>query len=218
MSDDVRRDLDLGDDDSLPWLETADEYDRSDGPSTGKVVGLVLAGLVVIALVIGGIYAFQSGENDSAGNGDLIAAQEGDYKVAPADPQGKIFEGEGDAAFAASEGKSRESNVVPAKAAAPPKSTRTPAAAGKGTAPVAPASGGVLVQLAALASETAAERQWTTLIGQYDYLKDMRHRVVSAQVEGRTVYRLSAVSSDRANADGLCQRIKSDGGSCLIAK
>ncbi len=207
MTDEARRDLDLGEDESLPWLETADDYDEPDGPSAGKVIGLVLGGLVLIALVVGAIYAFQSSNPASEGNGALIAAQEGDYKVAPEDPQGKTFEGEGDAAFAASEGKSRESNAVPAKA--------TPKAAvpsGKAS----DTSGGVSVQLAALGSESAAEQQWSTLTGRYDYLKDMRHRVVAAQVDGSTVYRLSALSSDRAAATALCNRIKSDGGSCLI--
>ena len=221
MNDDVRRDLDLGEDESLPWLETADEYDRDHGPSAGKVAGLVIAGLAVIALVFGGIYAFHNSDQTQSGNGELIAAQEGDYKVAPTDPQGKQFEGEGDAAFAASEGKSIESNAMPAKPAPPTpsaKSAQTPAAAGSSAAAgtTAPPSGTVLVQLAALGSKAAAEQQWSTLSSRYEYLKDMRHAVVAAQVEGRTVYRLSAVSSDRANATSLCTRIKGDGGSCLI--
>ncbi|WP_187335806.1 SPOR domain-containing protein [Novosphingopyxis iocasae] len=218
MTDDVRRDLDLGEDDSLPWLETADDYDKPDGPSTGKVVLLVVAGLALIAVIFGGIFAYHNNSQEQSGNGELIAAQEGDYKVAPEDPQGKQFEGEGDAAFAASEGKSRESNAMPAKPAPPePKATPAAAASSAAAGANAPASGGVLVQLAALNSEAAAEQQWSKLSGQYEYLKDMRHRVVKAEVEGRTVYRLSAVSSDRANANTLCNRIKSDGGSCLIA-
>ena len=103
--------------------------------------------------------------------------------------------------------------------AAPPQPAATPAAAASSaaTGTNAPASGGVMVQLAALNSEAAAEQQWSKLSGQYEYLKDMRHRVVKAEVEGRTVFRLSAVSSDRASANTLCNRIKSDGGSCLIA-
>ena len=218
MTDDVRRDLDLGEDDSLPWLETADDYDKPDGPGAGKIVLLVVAGLVLIAVVVGGIYAFNEGQQEQSGSGELIAAQEGNYKVAPEDPQGKQFEGEGDAAFAASEGKSRESNAVPAKAAPPePKASPTATASSSAAGNSAPSSGGVLVQLAALNSEAAAEQQWSKLSGQYEYLKDLRHRIVKAEVEGRTVYRLSAVSSDRANANSLCNRIKSDGGSCLIA-
>ena len=171
-----------------------------------------------IAVIFGGIFAYHNNSQEQSGNGELIAAQEGDYKVAPEDPQGKQFEGEGDAAFAASEGKSRESNAMPAKPAPPePKATPAAAASSAAAGANAPASGGVLVQLAALNSEAAAEQQWSKLSGQYEYLKDMRHRVVKAEVEGRTVYRLSAVSSDRSNANNLCNRIKSDGGSCLIA-
>ncbi len=232
MTDEARRDLELGEDDSLPWLETADDYDQEDGPSAGKVIGLVLGGLLLLGLIAGGIYLLQMSGQRSRGSGELIAAQEGNYKVAPADPQGKTFEGEGDAAFAASEGKTRESNVMPAKAARPtanasgsakvPSSSASSSTAGaQGGAKAlaaAPAgdTGGVLVQLAALGSETAAEQQWSALTGRYAYLKDMRHRVVAAQVEGRTVYRLSAVSSDKAKAGSLCAQIKSDGGNCLI--
>ena len=220
MSDEARQDLDLGEDDSLPWLETADDYEQSDGPAAGKVIGLVVAALVLLALVVGGIYLFQNRQGETGGNGELIAAQEGDYKVAPEDPQGKQFEGEGDAAFAASEGKSRESNAVPGKAkseaAASSGQAKAASSAQAGDADKAAATSGVSVQLAALGSEAAAEQQWNRLAAQFEYLKDMRHRIVAAQVEGRSVYRLSAISSSRAAADALCGRIKGDGGNCLI--
>ena len=88
--------------DRLPWLETADE-DYDEGPSLGRVVGMVLVGLVVLAAVLGGIYWFKH-RAPRAGNGDLIAAQDGDYKVKPDDPGGMKVAGEGDAAVAASGG------------------------------------------------------------------------------------------------------------------
>eukprot|EP01035_Chromulina_nebulosa_P016004 gene16004-21209_t len=72
-------DYEVRDEDRLPWLETVDE-DYSDGPSIGRVILLVVIGLAVIAAAIFGFYWFKS-HRVTDGNGALIAAQEGDYKV-----------------------------------------------------------------------------------------------------------------------------------------
>jgi hypothetical protein len=110
--------LGLDDPDRLPWLETADGYEYEESASPLKVAGLVLGGLALLAAIVGGIYWLQRNQSGGQGNGELIAAQEGDYKVAPSDREGKSFEGEGDAAFAASEGKKVDSKLDPAKAKA----------------------------------------------------------------------------------------------------
>ena len=74
------------DEDRLPWLETVepDEPQRSGG---GRVVLLVLLGLLVLGGVIFGLYRLQTGRA-ADGSGELIAAQEGDYKIKPDDPGG----------------------------------------------------------------------------------------------------------------------------------
>ena len=61
------------------------------------------SGWSLLAAVLGGIYWFKH-RAPGPGNGDLIAAQEGDYKVKPDDPGGMKVAGEGDAAVAASGG------------------------------------------------------------------------------------------------------------------
>ena len=53
----------------------------------------------VVAAVIFGIYWFKQ-HQATDGNGALIAAQEGDYKVKPDDPGGMKVAGEGDTAIA----------------------------------------------------------------------------------------------------------------------
>ena len=99
MSDNNNDGLNLDDPDRLPWLETADGYEYDDGSSPLKIAGLVLGGLALLALIVGGIYYMQRNQTGAeGGNGELIAAQEGEYKVRPEEAGGKSFEGEGDAA------------------------------------------------------------------------------------------------------------------------
>ena len=47
--------LGLDDPDRLPWLETADGYEYDEGASPLKVAGMVLAGLALLAAIVGGI-------------------------------------------------------------------------------------------------------------------------------------------------------------------
>jgi hypothetical protein len=88
------------DEDRLPWLETV-EPDEPDGAPVGRVVLLVLLGLVVLGAVLFGLYHYQRG---TGGEGALIAAPTGDYKIRPDEPGGLKVEGEGDSAIAASAG------------------------------------------------------------------------------------------------------------------
>ena len=153
MSDTTANDSDsnrfaLDDPDRLPWLETADGYEYDNGASPLKVAAMVLGGLALLAAIVGLIYwAQRSDGSGAAGKGELIAAQEGDYKVKPDVAGGKTFEGEGDSAFAASEGKKTGATIAP-----PAKSGDTKAAA---PAPAKPATSGatpagaVMVQLGA---------------------------------------------------------------------
>ena len=143
--------LALDNQDRLPWLEAAEVYDEEESVSPLRLTLLVLAGLVLIGAVLGGLWWWQSG--GPRAQGELIAAPEGPYKVAPADDGAKQFEGEGDASFAASEGLETRGKVdprrlpeEPAVVAGPATSTRTPppvpaksAADDRGPAPAAKA-------------------------------------------------------------------------------
>ncbi|TVV70347.1 SPOR domain-containing protein [Sphingomonas solaris] len=103
---DIERSRSAGaDEDRLPWLEPAENEQPAPGVGAGRLIAAVLVALVAIGLVIGGLFWIRDrGARVDGGNGDLIAAPAGDYKVAPTDPGGMNVEGEGDATYAASQG------------------------------------------------------------------------------------------------------------------
>lgn len=105
--------LGLEDEDRLPWLEAADGFDEEGEVSPVRLLVMVLGGLLLIGAVLGGLWWIQNG--GARGQGELIAAQEGDYKVVPKSGASKTFEGEGDASFAASEGAEPAGKVDPGR-------------------------------------------------------------------------------------------------------
>lgn len=117
MADDSKGQGDAGlgleDEDRLPWLEAADEYDEDGEVSPVRLLVMVLGGLLLIGAVLGGLWWVQNG--GARGQGELIAAQQGDYKVVPKNDAAKTFEGEGDASFAASEGVLPGGRVDPSR-------------------------------------------------------------------------------------------------------
>ena len=229
------------DEDRLPWLETAsDDYDE--GPALSRVVGMVLIGLVALAAVLGGIYWFKH-RASAPGNGNLIAAQEGDYKVKPNDPGGMKVAGEGDAAVAASGGVAGgngsiavsslpEAPIVGTKAApgakaGPGSSTATATVAGPSGKLTAPApgrpvtvasggGGGALVQLGAFPSEGQANSAWTQASKRFGYLAGLGKSVEKAEVNGRTFYRLKVNAGSASAAQELCGKLKVAGEACIV--
>jgi hypothetical protein len=212
-----------GEDDRLPWLEAADEDDDDGGPSAAKLIAFVVIGLVAIGLVVGGL--FWMGNRTGAGDGEpeLIAAPEGDYKVKPDDPGGMKVKGEGDTQFAASEGaqpkgaidtsRVPEAPVTKAPAAAAPtsqpKATPQPAPA----EPAPAAAGGQTIQLGAFDSQAQANSAWKAMASRFSYLAPLSHSVMTAQVGGRTFYRLRASG---AGARDICRRLEVAGESCIV--
>ena len=213
MSDTVNDGLGLDDPDRLPWLETADGYEYDQGASPLKVAGLVLGGLALLAAIVGGIYWLQRNQTGGAqGNGELIAAQEGNYKVAPDDREGKTFEGEGDSAFAASEGKKTGATIaVPAKTDG--AKAATPAASGPTPA------GAVMVQLGAFGDAAKADQAWAAFGKRFGFLSGTNRKIAEATGEGgRKIFRLQAVTANAAAAQQLCAKLKAAGENCLIVK
>ena len=207
--------LGLDDPDRLPWLETADGYEYEEAASPLKVAGLVLGGLALLAAIVGGIYWFQRNQAGGQGNGELIAAQEGNYKVAPADREGKSFEGEGDAAFAASEGKKVDAKIDPAKAKADAAAATAPVAAKAG--PIA--AGSAFVQLGAYSDAAKAEQAWGALGKRFAAISGSNKRIAEGAGEGgRKVFRLQAVAANSAAAQQLCTKLKAAGESCIVVK
>ncbi|WP_438726907.1 SPOR domain-containing protein [Parasphingorhabdus sp. DH2-15] len=197
--EDAEDQLIADDEERLPWLESADDYD-SGSSSAMKVLGLLLLGVVFLGLVVAMVYFLQNrnAQTASSGGGQLIEAPEGDYKVAPKDAGGKEFQGTGDASPAAAEGEER----VTALAGADKVTT----------------SGGVLVQLGAYSNEAKANSGWNTLSGRYDYIAKLPKKIAAAKVEAGTVYRLSAVAPDLATANSVCGRLKTAGQSCIVVR
>jgi cell division septation protein DedD len=244
VTDDDRDTLPLQDEDRLPWLEAVDDDVDDDVISTGKLIGFGIAAVAAIGIVIGGISVLRTQQPGPAGDGKLIAAQEGDYKVRPDAPGGMKVEGQGDSSFAASEGAeangkidtnaSPEAPVKGAKAAlpkpgfsgAPAKPVATasvPASGGKLVAPppakplpnaAMAAASGSLVQLGAFGSEAKANEAWTTLAKRFGYLSALPKSVVTAQVNGNQVYRLRANAGGQAST--ICGKLKVAGENCMI--
>ncbi len=154
--------LDSADEDRLPWLETADD-DYHEGPSALHIALVVAALLAVIAAAILG-YQLIRNARDTSGNGALIAAQEGDYKVKPNDPGGLKVEGEGNSAIATSAGKNAGSGAIDLKAVPEaPVTGQHPRAGAASTIPAGghnavaqvPVSGGKLIAAAPVAPARA---------------------------------------------------------------
>ena len=213
MSDTVNDGLGLDDPDRLPWLETADGYEYDQGASPLKVAGLVLGGLALLAAIVGGIYWLQRNQTGGAqGNGELIAAQEGNYKVAPDDREGKTFEGEGDSAFAASEGKKTGATIASPAKTGDPKAA-TPAASGPTPA------GAVMVQLGAFGDAAKADQAWAAFGKRFGFLSGTNRKIAETTGEGgRRIFRLQAVTANAAAAQQLCAKLKAAGENCLIVK
>jgi hypothetical protein len=237
VRDDVR-----DDEDRLPWLEAVEDEDDSQ-VSTGKLAGFVLAALMAIGLVIGGVWWLRQAQTAPGGDGKLIAAAEGDYKVRPDAPGGMKVEGQGDSAFATSEGAAPKGKIdtnatsetpvagtkaAPATGSAPAGKVATapmPGAGGKLVAappaapvvrPAAVAGAGGLVQLGAFGSEAKANQAWVGMTRRFAYLAPLAKSVEAAEVGGSTVYRL------RANAGGdagsICGKLRVSGENCMIVR
>jgi hypothetical protein len=233
----------IRDEDRLPWLETVDE-DYQDGPSIFRIGVMIALGLCILAAAIFGIYWFRKSDAPQ-GNGELIAAQEGDYKVRPDTPGGMKVEGEGDTAFAISEGKGASNasidlkampetpmpgnNITGTKAAAkpgagivPPKGgalkAPAPGALAIAARPVAAASGGSLVQLGSFPNEAAANGAWAKSAKRFAYLAPLGKSVQVATVNGRTVYRLRVNAGSATQAGEICGKLKVAGEACFVAR
>lgn len=229
------------DQDRLPWLETAED-DDDDGPSLGRVLGLALLGLILIGGVIGGIYWWRHSPS-APGDGTLIAAQEGDYKVKPDDPGGLKVEGEGDSSVATSGGngagnsqiavtKLPEAPVVGTKAvpgapAGPGSATASANVSGSGGKLVAPppgkpvavsngGGGGALVQLGSFPTEAGANSAWAAASKRFGYLANLGKSIEKAEVNGRTFYRLKVNAGSAGAAQELCGKLKVAGNACIV--
>lgn len=237
MGDYARGRLDLDDEDRLPWLEPAVDDTDDDRISPLRLLGLILLGLVLIGAVVGGVWLVKDRTGGGkAGEGELIAAPTGDYKIAANEADAKKFDGEGDASYAASEGVTRDGRIDPSRVPEAPITATRPAPAPAKPAPTkaapsltarvadesaarpaaAPkaAVGGGLIQLGAYGSEKGANEAWAKLSKRFAYLAPLATSVEPAEVGGGTVYRLRASAGGQAGM--ICGKLKVAGESCIV--
>ncbi len=235
------RELGLQEEDRLPWLEAVETDDEEESFSPTKTIGFVVAALLALGLIVGGVMWLRGQREAPSGDGTLIAAQQGDYKVRPDEPGGMKVEGQGDSAFATSEGKEAngqidqgalpETPMTAQKGAAPakpaigaakpvvtavvPESSRLapPNAAKMPNAPMPTSSGGV-VQLGAFGSAAVAEAAWTRLTAANPSLAKLQKSVMQANVGGSTVYRLRANAGSPAAAAAVCKQVSN----CMVVR
>ena len=105
--------LDLDDDEPLPWLESSD-YEEEEGVDTGRLIGFVLLGLLALGILLGAFYFLtnRGADPELVADGSTIEAPNGDFKQRPDDAGGKQFPGTGDVAPAVGEGQTREGRLA----------------------------------------------------------------------------------------------------------
>lgn len=237
-----RTEAGYGDDDRLPWLETVEE-DYRDGPSLGRILLLVVLLVLVIAAGGGAYYWYQQHQGLS-GNGQLIAAPEGDYKSKPDEPGGHVVEGAGDSMFATSQGTSSNASINAAALPEAPVQGQTasgpvsgeasktakmavPSNAGQivakpvekpiaAPAPVASGSGSV-IQLGAFPNEAGANTAWARLSKRFAYLAPLGKSVERGEKDDKAVFRLRVNAGSNGQAKEICGKLKIAGENCYVA-
>ncbi len=209
--------LPLGEEERLPWLESADDVDYDDAVPGSRMVGFIILGVLALAVLIGGLYWFtHRGSALRDADGSLIEARKEPYKVVPENPGGKTFEGTGDSSFKVSEGEKPQARVADAGSAAkaaPPAAK--PSARQEAPGPSIDTSG-VGVQVGAYSSRAAAEAGWGKLTAQYEALKGVNHRTLEGKADIGTVYRLQAVADSAGAANALCGKLRAAGAACQV--
>lgn len=206
--------LALGDEERLPWLESADDVDFDEpGPDNSRMIGFGVLAVLLLAVLVGGIYwVTNRGGSAAAADGSVIEASKEPYKIAPKDPGGKTFQGTGDASFKVSEGEKPVANLAGSNAPAP-----APAPKPSAPAPAAPTSG-VGVQVGAFSTSASAEAAWSKLVTAHEALSGLSHRVIEGKADMATVFRLQAVAGDFAAANALCAKLQAGGLKCQVKR
>ncbi len=101
----------------------------------------------------------------------------------------------------------------------PVAASQRPAVPAQAVHPVAPPGGGMLVQLAAVDSEPAAQAEWQRLAKRMpELLGDRRPVVQRADRDGHAIWRVRTGGfADVGDATGFCARVRAKGGACSIA-
>ncbi|RYY26841.1 MAG: SPOR domain-containing protein [Sphingomonadales bacterium] len=229
----MSREPGYGDDDRLPWLETVEE-DYREGPSFGRIMLLIVLLLLVIGAAAGGYYWYQK-QAGLTGNGQLINAQEGDYKIKPDEPGGRVVDGEGDTVFSTSQGTVSNASINAGAGPEDPvegeKATKPGISDGSKTAkiavpapgaapaPVAAASSGsgALIQLGAFPDQGGADAAWGRLSKRFAVLGSLGKSIEKGEKDGKPVYRLRVNAGSNGQAKEICGKLKAAGENCYVA-
>ncbi len=203
-----------GEEDALPWLE-ADEDFEEEGSDYRIVIFALIAVLLLVAILGGGYYFLRGGpgNGDMVPDGSTIAAPDEPYKERPEDPGGTQVAGTGDLSFEVGEGQSIEGQLA---VEAPEPAATSESAAATPTPVAAPANTGVAVQVGAYSTRATAAEGWVELRNRFAVLQGLERRIVEADIDGSTIYRLQAVAADRAAADSVCRAMRANGGDCQV--
>lgn len=238
MGEYARGRLDLDDEDRLPWLEPAVDDVDDDRISPLRLLGLILLGLAIIGGVVAAVWWVQNRPGTGgAGEGQLIAAPAGGYKIAANEADARKFDGEGDASYAASEGVARDGRIDPSRVPEAPIAKTAPApVAARPAAPARPsqsvtakvtdetrattaasapkATRSGTIQLGAYGSAALAKDAWGKLSKRFAYLAPLAMTVEPVEVGGSTLYRLRVAAGGQASP--VCGKLKVAGESCLV--
>ncbi len=222
---DADGELDLADTDSLPWLESDEEDESAGGLDTLQMLLFAAALVLVLGAVVGGVWfvSNRAAGDQAVADGSVIEAPDGPIKQRPENPGGKEFAGTGSVAPVVGQGGTRPA-VVATKDPSPATTAPKPSIATASSTDSVPASAasapanvpGIGVQLAAYGTRARAEQGWSDLSRRTDKLAGVKYRIVEGKVDIGTVYRLQAVTPDRAAAEKLCAALKTDGLDCQI--
>ncbi|MDE1467001.1 SPOR domain-containing protein [Aurantiacibacter sp. D1-12] len=207
-------------DEDLPWLE-ADEYEE-EGSFDVRLIVLALVGLLVVAALLAAAWWFTRDTPDAemVPDGSTVEAPEGAYKERPEDPGGQDVAGTGDQAFEVAEGESTRGRIDTNDGGdsdpAPSIDVAQSGGEGSGGEGASEPSGAAYVQIAAYSSREEANNGWRDQSSRFSALSGLRHRVIEAEVNSNTVYRLQAVASSTAEAERICRSIRSSGGDCYV--
>jgi cell division protein FtsN len=230
----------------LPWLDADDDEEDAQTSDGGRMLGVMVLGLISLAAIVGGIWwsTHRTPDTSLVADGSTIAAPSQAYKEAPKNPGGKTFDGTGNTAFAVSEGQTRPAKLGEGSApTAPPPSgavvkpgfdtvkptvtgaasssaTTSPAGAHANSPPTkgvnVAAVAGPAVQVGAYSTRASAEAAWSRLSQQYSALSGQHHQTVEGKADIGTVFRLQALPGDASAAQGLCSKLKSAGLACQV--
>lgn len=219
-----RDELELGHGERLPWLETAEDHDARQRKGWGTVVAALL-GVAALMLVIGAIWYSQQARQ-TTGDGELIAAPQGDYKVRADGKDGMTVDSESDAMLAASEGQEASGRIATAEPTPGATSTKPAAEIGSGTevatsspAPTTrPAPSGASVQLGAFADQPSAEAEWTRIARAEPSVAKLTRSIETVAAGGKSVFRLRAAVADAAAGRAVCSRLQPKNIACFTVR